>query len=994
LGSDEYDFAYEDDYTYDPGKIDFNNRNVNDVPFTVPGNYDFDNTRIEISAGTAKLLTGGGDSTDWDLTTPAEYTYDSDEIEVSGGAVRLRDQIAKYMSDNGATFFANYDTDIDGTWGIDSLTGTGTGSPVITGGKLDLTGAIPRNVWYDGGNSDATQTGCIRFKWTPDYSGTPPLPVMYLFEIGDLANPNNRIAMSTSQTLGGSLYIFYNNFDSSIAVTHNQGAFTAVSGREYEIEFNFDFTTGAIRLFIDGVQFGATRTETLTRNAVNDRIVVGSTRSLTIGQDCFMNDFQLFNTVQHTADYAPNGPIPVVPYLTTDPMIYPVTGFAFYPSPEEFTATQTVPALTGIGYQVSVDAGATWLYYSGGMWGPSNGSYAQSNTAAEVAANINSLAVSGNFKWRAVLHSDDGTATPEIDNIYFLETIYPVGDFDIEMLDDIQPTQNLEYTDLTETVTTPVDTSVTYQYSLDGGTIYNGIWLTFSELETEIKALTTVGDGTDKIRFKFRLNTSDSDETPEIDILSIETRKDGSPYLIDPGTNGEIICPARPITGTVIRFPTITPDDTILRGDPVGAGNWAISYSYQFSVSNGVGWGVNTPDYDDDVWIVYTGSDADKDDLRSFYFDENDDNRIRIKIIITCDSWVSPEPHVYEFQLTYESAFPGLPDPEITEVSNEGEGAWNFDNPNGFTIPESILMEISDGGYFRLKEGETADSVEFPVLIPDKVINWHYITVEGENVTDSNALIFFQFTNDGGENWGIKSPMYNDGQFMLWSSLFRKMLVDYFKPLGNGLDGIRLTVQIIGGPPDGPIISEVGVHYQSFSTSPVPVYSPIFTDAYKVSDLYGGPERLPYEKINLTVIKSAETHLTNKLAERGIDYLDIKDDPKYRPSLELAANYACLCVLSKSGEIASYADSVYSETVGGMGRTRQPLTSISHGRKLAAADYCGLFDEMIVAIYKLFHATPGSAFKGRIMPQRSNEWLSDAQRRNSRSYGWSFWRVR
>lgn len=91
---------------------------------------------------------------------------------------------------------------------------------------------------------------------------------------------------------------------------------------------------------------------------------------------------------------------------------------------EEFEETATIPARTGIKYQLSIDGGNTWQYWTGSAWatitaGQTNTYYYanEANTAAEVDANINTIARSGNFIFRAFLSSNDSYYTPELDEL-------------------------------------------------------------------------------------------------------------------------------------------------------------------------------------------------------------------------------------------------------------------------------------------------------------------------------------------------------------------------------------------------------------------------------------------------------------------------------------------------------------------------------------------------------------------------------------------------
>jgi len=151
-------------------------------------------------------------------------------------------------------------------------------------------------------------------------------------------------------------------------------------------------------------------------------------------------------------------------------------------------------------------------------WEITDGTYAQANTAIIVNLYLQYLINSGTFKFRALLHSDAGDITPELDNIYIGEEVsFPVGNFEIAMNWDIDPICICALLLITETVTKPANTDIYYQYSVDSGSNYNESWLTANELQTEIQSI----GSPDKLRIKFQLSTINNEKTPEIDNLNI-----------------------------------------------------------------------------------------------------------------------------------------------------------------------------------------------------------------------------------------------------------------------------------------------------------------------------------------------------------------------------------------------------------------------------------------------------------------------------------------
>ena len=86
------------------------------------------------------------------------------------------------------------------------------------------------------------------------------------------------------------------------------------AGQEYEFELNWDITNGEIRLFVDGVQHGSTITATGTRSSDIGLVRVGTTwHAISFPPDCEIDDFSIFDKVQHTSDY--NAPSVLAPCL-------------------------------------------------------------------------------------------------------------------------------------------------------------------------------------------------------------------------------------------------------------------------------------------------------------------------------------------------------------------------------------------------------------------------------------------------------------------------------------------------------------------------------------------------------------------------------------------------------------------------------------------------------------------------------------------------------
>ena len=80
------------------------------------------------------------------------FIFDDTKIEVIGGKAQLKNRLVD------STFGANYNIDINGSWGDGVLTGTAFGGASVSGGKLDLTGGTVKYVEYSAvGNADSLQ---------------------------------------------------------------------------------------------------------------------------------------------------------------------------------------------------------------------------------------------------------------------------------------------------------------------------------------------------------------------------------------------------------------------------------------------------------------------------------------------------------------------------------------------------------------------------------------------------------------------------------------------------------------------------------------------------------------------------------------------------------------------------------------------------------------------------------------------------------------------
>jgi hypothetical protein len=150
--------------------------------------------------------------------------------------------------------------------------------------------------------------------------------------------------------------------------------------------------------------------------------------------------------------------------ITDPPVTYDSANFSitapFFVVMTAFVETSTKLGSDEIKYTISTDGGVSFLYYNVG-WIPSDGTYANSNTAAEINANLFQFPESESITIRFFLHSETGTTTPELDqlDIDYNENFYSTDSPSIRTASGIAA-QSIQGFFPDEN--TPVDTQVTY----------------------------------------------------------------------------------------------------------------------------------------------------------------------------------------------------------------------------------------------------------------------------------------------------------------------------------------------------------------------------------------------------------------------------------------------------------------------------------------------------------------------------------------------------
>lgn len=344
------------------------------------------------------------------FTTAGNYTAsDSGLIEVTGGSGTL-----KSVRPDSATWEATYDSSINASYVLaGTTTGTATGSPTITSNKLDCTGGGKKYVDYNtASNADtALQTGSIRFKFTPNYSGNSPSRYTF-FALCDAASSLNNLVTLFHES--GNLYSEFKTNTGAAISTPTWGAWSATAGQEYEFLLTWDLTTGAQRLFIDGTQLGSTDTGTGTRDGDAHLLRVGTQFNAGTNMDGYFADFGVYDEPLQTSNYTSGYLMLETPYSTASPSL--LTNTTILGRPLTFTSTEVTAGFDLVKYAFRY--GGQDYYWDGSAWATSSG-YAQSNVASELTEQVmrELNPVANTLQIKVYLYSADGTTTPTIDSM-------------------------------------------------------------------------------------------------------------------------------------------------------------------------------------------------------------------------------------------------------------------------------------------------------------------------------------------------------------------------------------------------------------------------------------------------------------------------------------------------------------------------------------------------------------------------------------------------
>jgi hypothetical protein len=153
---------------------------------------------------------------------------------------------------------------------------------------------------------------------------------------------------------------------------------------------------------------------------------IGAARGTTGDSDYFINDFIIFNLVQHTANYVPGYSVEDHPFLSSN-VILPEMEYAGAGTLQVVQSLITIES--GVPrYTLQIGRSGDYLYWDGVDWVVSDGTYAQANDIATMEANASSLVVAGQKYGQFKIHFTNSNTISDVDNLIVILTgqVYPV----------------------------------------------------------------------------------------------------------------------------------------------------------------------------------------------------------------------------------------------------------------------------------------------------------------------------------------------------------------------------------------------------------------------------------------------------------------------------------------------------------------------------------------------------------------------------------------
>lgn len=448
------------------------------INYDTPGNFTYDGAKIEVTTDAHLLLADKtGETFNQPFTASAGFTFDATKTEFVAGKCQQ-----KLFQQANATIYCDYLVDEDAVYSAGVGTGTLNGGASVAGGKLDLTGGILAYCDYaSASNFAGSNVGCIRIiGYRPNYSGTP-VSNQNLINIHNGVNDNWLCAFAHITGTGNLVFALRDGAAANIYSVTSYGVWNPTSGVTYDIEINWDLTTGATRLFIDGTQFGSTKTDTGTYTPSGlTNIYIGTNRITVNLADYDVEGYIIYTTVQHTSNFSP-----VTLYRYYEDLItLPQFSYAGLGAIQDYTAYATTQ--TGL-----IRMNVNGEYWTGTAWAASDDSYAQMNAPATINTNIGSLSVIDTVDIK--MRTQDINIQMDIDDLTVTYTGQEYNTTDPPII--VNAGQLMDGLDgFAETSTKPGAAEVKYTLHVDGTPTYwsGAAWVTSADTYAQANTATEI----------------------------------------------------------------------------------------------------------------------------------------------------------------------------------------------------------------------------------------------------------------------------------------------------------------------------------------------------------------------------------------------------------------------------------------------------------------------------------------------------------------------
>lgn len=341
------------------------------------------------------------------FNNPDSFTCSDSLIDISSCA-----NLKSLLCSN-QVFGATYNSSLDASFGCGSL----TASPVLAtreNNKAFFSG----NAYIDysaTGNAPPSMAGTIRFKLTPNYSGSPSSRKYFFTDFSSLESDLNSFTIY-QETSGWLVLRVCDNTGNYIIPNNALALWNPTSGQEYEIEIDYSLVNGGVnRVFINGALFGSyTVSVNKTRNSTTT-LRIGNFNTAIYQSNFYIDDFVVINEYAHTSNYTPGYQLPESKYSIANPTVTYASSIKAS-SITGFGENITKQGQDNVKYILTINNQMKWL--NNGVLEESNGTYSKANTAQEInsyASTITSLRV--NVGIIALLHSENGASTPELNSV-------------------------------------------------------------------------------------------------------------------------------------------------------------------------------------------------------------------------------------------------------------------------------------------------------------------------------------------------------------------------------------------------------------------------------------------------------------------------------------------------------------------------------------------------------------------------------------------------